>query len=202
MKKVQHQAIEEGFLDLLGTETTEFQELDWKDTEQTLVNLAAVYIGLLAESADKKDVSSSGFMQDNIKATDVTKNGSIYEIGITAPDYASYQDEGVNGWAVNRGSRFQFRTKGVSDNMRNSIASWLQREGKSASMVKQAVSKREARGMDALNQKAQTVAYMIKRQGIKPTKFWSDATEEMNQYFETELATAVKIDIVNNIYGK
>lgn len=202
MKKIQHQAIEEGFLDLLGTEATEFQELDWKDLEQTLVNLAAVYIGLLADSADKKDVSSSGYMQDNIKATDVTKNGSVYEIGITAPDYASYQDEGVNGWAVNRGSRFQFRTKGVGDEMRKSIASWLKREGMSARTVKQAVSKREARGMDALNQKAGTVAYMIKRQGIKPTHFWSDATDEMNQYFETEIAEAIKIDIVNNIYGK
>ena len=202
MKKIQHQAIEEGFLDLLGTEATEFQELDWKDLEQTLVNLAAVYIGLLADSADKKDVSSSGYMQDNIKATDVTKNESVYEIGITAPDYASYQDEGVNGWAVNRGSRFQFRTKGVGDDMRKSIAAWLKREGMSARTVKQAVSKREARGMDALNQKAQTVAYMIKRQGIKPTHFWSDATDEMNQYFETEIAEAIKIDIVNNIYGK
>lgn len=202
MKKIQHQAIEEGFLDLLGTEATEFQELDWKDLEQTLVNLAAVYIGLLADSADKKDVSSSGYMQDNIKATDVTKNGFVYEIGITAPDYASYQDEGVNGWAVNRGSRFQFRTKGVGDEMRKSIAAWLKREGMSARTVKQAVSKREARGMDALNQKAQTVAYMIKRQGIKPTHFWSDATDEMNQYFETEIAEAIKIDIVNNIYGK
>lgn len=47
MKKVQHQAIEEGFLDLLGTEATEFQELDWKDLEQTLVNLAAVTLGFL-----------------------------------------------------------------------------------------------------------------------------------------------------------
>lgn len=194
--------MESGFYDLLGEGRDEFQELDWKDTQQTLVNLAAVYIGLLKESADKKDVSSSGFMQDNIQPTDVTKNGSIYEIGIMAPDYASYQDEGVNGWAVNRGSRFQFRTKGVSDDMRNSIAAWLKKEGTSYRNVKVAVSKREARGMDALNQKAQTVAYMIKRQGIKPTKFWSEATEEMNQYFETELATAVKIDIVNNIYGK
>lgn len=141
-------------------------------------------------------------MQDNIKATDVTKNGSVYEIGITAPDYASYQDEGVNGWAVNRGSRFQFRTKGVGDDMRKSIAAWLKREGMSARTVKQAVSKREARGMDALNQRAGTVAYMIKRNGIKPTHFWSDATNEMNQYFETEIAEAIKIDIVNNIYGK
>lgn len=202
MKKVTHAEMESGFYDLLGEGRDEFQELDWKDTQQTLVNLAAVYIGLLKESADKKDVSSSGFMQDNIQPTDVTKNGSIYEIGITAPDYASYQDEGVNGWAVNRGSRFQFRTKGVSDDMRNNIAAWLKKEGTSYGNVKVAVSKREARGMDALNQKAQTVAYMIKRQGIKPTKFWSESTEEMNQYFETELATAVKIDIVNNIYGK
>lgn len=202
MRKVQHEAIEEGFLDLLGENAADFKELDWSDIEQTLTNLAAVYIGLLAESADTKDVSSSGYMQDNIRATDVEKNGNVYEIGITAPDYASYQDEGVNGWAVNRGSRFQFRTKGVNDNMRNAIKKWLQREGMSARTLKQSVSKREKRGMDALTQSANTAAYMIKRQGIKPTHFWRDATNQFNNYLESELTTAVKIDVVNNIYGK
>lgn len=202
MRKVQHEAIEEGFLDLLGENAANFKELDWSDIEQTLTNLAAVYIGLLAESADSKDVSSSGYMQDNIRATDVEKNANVYEIGITAPDYASYQDEGVNGWAVNRGSRFQFRTKGVNDNMRNAIKKWLQREGMSARTIKQGVSKREQRGMDALTQSANTAAYMIKRQGIKPTHFWRDATNQFNNYLESELTTAVKIDVVNNIYGK
>lgn len=198
MNKVQHEALKSGELDLLFEEPPQGQ-VEFIDLQSTLEQLAAVYIGLINEKMDEKDVSSSGKMQTSIKASEVTQTGNNYEIGIFAPDYASYQDEGVNGWAVNRGSRFQFRTKGVSPDMLKSVKDWLQREGKSARNVKQGISKREVRGMDALSQRANTVAFMIKRQGLKPTHFWKEATDDLNKYFEEEVGNAIKVDIVNNI---
>ena len=55
--------------------------------------------------------------------------------------------------------------------------------------------------MQSLETKAiLSAASAIKRNGIKPTHFWRDATEEIQQYFETELAIASKIDIINNLY--
>ena len=150
-------------------------------------------------------MNSSGDMIENIKATEVTKTENLYSIGITAPDYASYQDEGVNGWKVNRGSRFQFKTKGVNPDgaMVASVKQWIQREGLSARNVKQGVTRRERRGMkmqDATTKAAVTASYFIKRSGLKATRFWSDATKEIQAYFETELAIASKIDIINNLY--
>jgi hypothetical protein len=198
MNKIQHEALKSGELDLLFEEPPQGQ-VEFIDLQSTLEQLAAIYIGLINDKMDEKDVSSSGNMQTSIKASEVTQTGNNYEIGIFAPDYASYQDEGVNGWAVNRGSRFQFRTKGVSPDMLKSVKDWLQREGKSARNVKQGISKREVRGMDALSQKANTAAFMIKRQGLKPTHFWKEATDDLNRYFEEEVGNAIKVDIVNNI---
>lgn len=198
MNKIQHEALKSGELDLLFEEPPQ-EQVEFIDLQSTLEQLAAVYIGLINEKMDEKDVSSSGKMQTSIKASEVTQTGNNYEIGIFAPDYASYQDEGVNGWAVNRGSRFQFRTKGVSPDMLKSVKDWLQREGKSARNVKQGISKREVRGMDALSQRANTAAFMIKRQGLKPTHFWKEATDDLNRYFEEEVGNAIKVDIVNNI---
>ena len=198
MNKIQHEALKSGELDLLFEEPPQGQ-VEFIDLQSTLEQLAAIYIGLINEKMDEKDVSSSGKMQTSIKASEVTQTGNNYEISIFAPDYASYQDEGVNGWAVNRGSRFQFRTKGVSPDMLKSVKDWLQREGKSARNVKQGISKREVRGMDALSQRANTAAFMIKRQGLKPTHFWKEATDDLNRYFEEEVGNAIKVDIVNNI---
>jgi hypothetical protein len=111
----------------------------------------------------------------------------------------SYVDAGVNGWAVNRGSVFSFRTKGVSDNMLSNIKDYLKREGKSARNVKVGISSRETKGIDLLTKEAKQVAFMIKRQGIKPKHFLRDATKEMVVVVRNELGAAFRIDVINNI---
>lgn len=205
MTRAQHEAVDSGFIDLNTLDAGDYQAVDLSDIENTLINVAAAYVGLLHEKATQKDVNSSGSMIDDIQATDITKTETGYSIGITAPDYATYQDEGVNGWKVNRGSRFQFKTKGTREGspMYNSLKQWVQREGLSARNVKQGVTRRERRGMkmqDAETKTILAVAAGIKRFGIKPTHFWSDATKEINAYIETELGIATKIDIINNLY--
>ena len=205
MTKAQHEAVDSGFIDLNTLDGDDYEAIDLSDIKNTLVAIAGAYVGLLHDNANSKDVKSSGDMIENIKPTKVETTDTGYSIGITAPDYATYQDEGVNGWKVNRGSRFQFKTKGVNPDgaMVASVKQWIQREGLSARNVKKAVTNREARGqkmLDATTKAAVTASYFIKKKGIKPTHFWSDATNEINAYIETELAIATKIDIINNLY--
>jgi hypothetical protein len=205
MRSAQHEAVDSGFIDLNTLDSSDYQPIDLSDIENTLINVAASYVGLLHEKATQKDVVSSGNMIDDIKATDITTTENGYAIGITAPDYATYQDEGVNGWKVNRGSRFNFKTKGVNPDgaMVASVKQWVQREGLSARNVKQGVTRRERRGMkmqDATTKVAVTASYFIKKKGLKATHFWSDATNEINAYIETELGIATKVDIINNLY--
>ena len=205
MKQAQHEAVDSGFIDLNNLDSGDYEAVNLSDIENTLVNIAAAYVGLLHYNANSKDVKSSGDMIENIKPTKVETTDTGYSIGITAPDYASYQDEGVNGWKINRNSRFSFKTKGVNPDgaMVASVKQWIQREGLSARNVKKAVTNREARGqkmLDATTKAAVTASYFIKKKGIKPTHFWRDATNEINAYIEQELSIATKIDIINNLY--
>jgi hypothetical protein len=205
MTAAQHEAVDTGFIDLNTLDASDYQPIDLSDIQNTLVNIAAAYVGLIHENATNKDVVSSGNMIEDIQATDITKTENGYSIGITAPDYATYQDEGVNGWKVNRGSRFQFKTKGTREGspMYNSLKAWVNREGQSARNVKVGVTRRERRGMKMQSIETKTIlaaAAGIKRFGIAPTRFWSDATKEINAYIETELGIATKIDIINNLY--
>lgn len=191
-----------GELDLLGS--LDFEEIKLDNVSDSLLVLATQYIDKIIENADKKDISSSGFLSDNIKPTDVEIDGSKFSIFITAPDYLSYQDEGVDGWAKSRGSRFKFKTKGVDPDgeMVKSIKDWLSREKASAKNVKVGISKRENRGMgikDAATQRAVTAAYMIKRQGIAGKHFLRDATQSMQLVIQNELGAAFKADIILNL---
>lgn len=204
ISRVQHEALADGFIDLIGTDTDNFEAVELSDTAKTIVQLAAIYVGLISDKIDEKDLASSGKMQNLITPTQVEFDGTTYSIGINAPGYASYQDEGVNGWAVNRNSRFSFKTRGVdpSGEMVKSLKQWIAREGASARNVKQSVSSREARGRqmpDATTRAAIRAAYMIKRQGIKPKYFWKEATNEFLVVLENELGTAIKIDVINNL---
>jgi hypothetical protein len=205
MTKAQHEAVDSGFIDLNTLDAGDYEAIDLSDIKNTLVAIAGAYVGLIHENATSKDVNSSGDMIENIKPTEVETTENGYAIGITAPDYATYQDEGVNGWKVNRGSRFQFKTKGTREGspMYNSLKAWVNREGESARNVKVGVTRRERRGMKMQSIETKAIlaaAAGIKRFGIEPTRFWSDATAEINAYIETELGIATKIDIINNLY--
>ena len=202
--QVQHEALADGFIDLLGEDASNFEPVKLSDVNNTIIQLAANYVDLVTQKIEEKDVVSSGKLMDLIKPTNVEFDGQTYSVGIVAPYYASYQDEGVNGWAVDRGSRFNFETKGVDPEgeMVKSIKAWMAREGKSARNVKTPVSSREARGRklrDATTSAAVQVSYMIKKHGIKPKYFWREATNEFLVYMENELGVAIKIDVINNL---
>jgi Tfp pilus assembly protein PilX len=203
-RKLVHELLEGSDIELATYSKDQVEEVKLKDVEKTIIQLAAAYVDAITNEIEKKDVKSSGNMQELITPTDVSYNEGTYTIGINAPDYASYQDEGVNGWAVDRGSRFKFKTKGVDPNgqMVRNLKDWIQREGASARNVKVSVTDREKRGMqmkDATTQAAARAAYFIKKKGIKPTRFWSDATKGFEDYMAKELGEAIKIDIINNL---
>ena len=97
---------------------------DLSDIKNTLVAIAGAYVGLLHDNANSKDVKSSGDMIENIKPTKVETTDTGYSIGITAPDYATYQDEGVNGWKVDRATCWESRSSGRKISLWNCIW-WL-----------------------------------------------------------------------------
>jgi len=191
-------------IDLMGESQQGFETFKLNDIADTLAYLGALYSQKLAENLNKADASSSGFLADSVIPLDVKVLGSVYTVEIQAAKYAKFIDEGVDGWAKSRGSQYKFKTKGVDPNsdMVKSVRAWLIREGGFSRNVRTQLSKRETkqkRITDSMTQRAVSVAYMIKRQGIKPTKFWSNTTKEMRRIVEMELGKALKVDIINSI---
>jgi hypothetical protein len=188
-------------------------ELDWLDesasvakdefvaveTQDKLTQLAAQYSIALANKLGDVDASSSGDLADSIQPLSIQVKDNIFYVDIVAAKYASFIDEGVDGWAKSRGSRFKFKTRGVDPKgaMVKSVKDYLVRENK-ISQSKYAVLNKKSKVRDRQIQAATTVAYMIKRMGIKATHFWRDATTEFSSIVEKELGMAVKIDIINN----
>lgn len=203
-KKIVHQVIDLSDVDLASESRADFEPVNFKDTKNTFVKLAGVYIELINEEIEKKDVASSGRMQDSITPTSLEIDGDVLKIGINAVEYASYVDDGVNGWALDRGSKRKFVTRGVNPDgdMVKSLKEYISREGLSARNVKTAVTSRERKGKampDPTTRAAINMAYMVKRFGIKPRHFWRDATSKFIPIFEDELAAALRVDIINNI---
>ena len=189
-------------IDLMGEE--QIKPIKLNDLADTMAYLAALYTQKLAESLNKADATSSGFLADSIIPLDVKILGSVYTVEIQAATYAKFIDEGVDGWAKSRGSQYKFKSKGVDPNgeMVKSVKAWLLREGSFSQNVRTQLSKRESRQQsitDSATRKSISVAYMIKRQGIRPTKFWSNTTKDMARVVEMELAKALKVDIINSI---
>lgn len=203
-------AIRSGELDLIDRDIPDYTSIKLNDLTDTLAYLGALYAQKLAESLAKADATSSGNLADSIIPLDVRVFGSVYTVEIEAAKYAKFIDEGVDGWAKSRGSQYKFKKStrkigekfsGKSDFV-EAIKEWLMREGKFSRNVRTQLSRRETKQKnlaDATTRQAIGVAYMIKRQGIKPTHFWRDATKEMRQIVEVELGKALKVDIVNSI---
>ena len=197
-------ALDSGVLDLMGNDSSSFKTVTFSDLADTMSWLGAKYVERLVNNLNKADASSSGKLATSITSLDVTLFGSVYTVEIEAAKYAKFLDEGVDGWAKSRGSQYKFKTKGVDPKgeMVKSVKEWLLREGKFSRNVKTQLSKRESKQkslVDATTKQAISVAYMIKRQGIKPTHFWRDTTREMKQIVEVELGKALKVDIINSI---
>jgi hypothetical protein len=189
-------AINLDWLEDSGTANSEFVAVG---TQDKLTQLAAQYSIALAKKLGDVDASSSGELADSIQPLSIQVKENIFYVDIVAANYASFIDEGVDGWAKSRGSRFKFKTRGVDPKgeMVKSVKDYLVRENK-ISQSKYAVLNKKNKVKDRQIQAATTVAYMIKRMGIKATHFWRDATTEFSSIVEKELGMAVKIDIINN----
>lgn len=203
-KSAKDKIVSSKFLDLLGESKEQYEPVKLTSIAESLEYLAAVYTDKLNKELQLADASSSGDLADSILALDVELLGTVYTVEIEAKKYADFVNDGVDGWAKDRGSKYGFKTKGVDPNgpMVKSIKKWLVREGAISRNTKKTVSNREgrrARIIDTTTKAAISTAYMIKRQGIKPTHFWDKATAQMDRVIKDEFGAALRIDIINNI---
>ena len=192
------------FLDLLGSDKSSFQEQRFEELEDTVLKMGNAYALAMADAMDRSDAVSSGRGADSLRATELSVTPGKIEISVEGLSYLEFIDKGVNGWKVDKNGKYQFKTKGIDPQgaMVKSVMDWLKREKSFSARGYKPISNKEsnrAKITDPNLKRAISTAYMIKRNGIRPIGFIKDATEEITRTFATELASALKYDIVTNL---
>jgi hypothetical protein len=192
------------FLGGIGESQSSSIEPKMSKTASTVLRLAVMFAKNMASEMNKADSSSSGRGADSLSPSSIEEKGGVYSINIEGKFYLKFVDKGVNGWAKNRNSPYQFKTKGVDPNgeMVKSIKEYLTREKSFTADKYKAQSpttNKERKRLSADVAKAVSVAYMIKRMGIKGTHFKDKALEKTKQDIRKELGEAFKQDIIANL---
>jgi hypothetical protein len=157
--------------------------------------------------ANNKGVVGSGDLLSSM-VPELTEENGIDIFRLRMLDYYDYPNEGVKG--VNSssnapGSPYQYRNYGMSSEGRASLKRYIlsgkakitsvrndKALGKGGEKIGVAFSNKKA----LIDQQVDTLAYLIKRFGIKKTNYFTDAFNKTFQNFEVDMMEAAGRDIV------
>lgn len=157
--------------------------------------------------ANNKGVVGSGDLLSSM-VPELTEENGVDIFRLRMLDYYDYPNEGVKG--VNSssnapGSPYQYRNYGMSSEGRASLKRYIlsgkakitsvrndKALGKGGEKIGVAFSNKKA----LIDQQVDTLAYLIKRFGIKKTNYFTDAFNKTFQNFEVDMMEAAGRDIV------
>lgn len=189
-----------------------YQTVKLNAVADALYYLAAKYVEFATDNLEKADRVASGALSSSIVALPMEIMGTVYSVSIKLDDYYKFVDKGVKGWQDEKGgnSPYQFKNYGKSgkksSKMVTAIRKWLVSQSLQGTAVnaKKSIYKREKKNAsitDTSTQLAIIISRSIKKKGLKPSHFWSDAEKSVMQLAEAEFAAAIKVDIISSIYG-
>lgn len=202
------------FIDRLGGSKEDYYEAKFTNVQSTVLKLGILYAKHLADELDKANSVSSGSGSKSLNPDTVVSRGTVTTVNIKGNFYLKFIDKGVDGWGgASKGGLYKFKKGGgggkggdfANSPMVKSIKDWLTREkGMGSDLKKKPVTVREhmrskLQSVDITTRRAMSVAYMIKRMGIKPTHFITKATVKVKLDIVKELGEAFKNDIIANI---
>lgn len=161
----------------------------------------------IAKFADEKKVTASGELLKSM-ASEIER-GKGYEVfRLRMLDYYDYPNEGVKGVDSDRNapnSPYQYKTYGMPKTGIDSLKRYITSGRAKISSVRRDVALGiglEKKGLRSgskktlLDKQANTMAYMIKKYGIKATNYFNLAFEETFKDFEIVMTESVGVDIV------
>jgi hypothetical protein len=192
----QKESVDSGFLDTIGEDKDTFQV-----TTGVFEQYGGEFLKNMGKYANERKVVASGkiLSEATFKMSD---DGSVMQI--IMPDYFDYPNEGVKGWGSSKNapkSPYQYKSKGMSPEGLASIKQYIQSgHAKIATVVKTKDKAlgigREKKHLSLIDTQTNTLAYMIKRQGIKATNYFTDALNETFKDFEVKMSEALGSDII------
>jgi hypothetical protein len=206
LRQLQQEALNEGFLDDLGNDKTNYADKRQAPvTEQLLIKVVGNFLLQVQENLIKANKIDTGRLSEQLRQGDILNNKGVYSIEAGYPlnseaaNYAPFVNQGVKGFLSGEpsGSPFSFKSArpkydGV---MVDAMLQWVKRNGISSRSEDQRKRlsglqrKRQAVGnIDVQRQTAYQIATAIKKRGLPKTDFFTSA---VRQYFGDEFVAAV-----------
>ena len=181
--------------------------VDFNEVSTILEKYAAMLEENIAKYADRKGITASGDLLSSMKG-EITKKNGVETYRLRMLSYYDYPNEGVKGVDSSKNapnSPYQYKTYGMPKSAKNSLKEYILSGKSKIESVKKDVALGiglERKGLSNINKKSlidkqvDTMAYMIKKYGIKATNYFNLAFEETFRDFEVEITKAIGDDIV------
>jgi hypothetical protein len=216
IKQIQDEIVNDGFLDNLGNDSTDYAEMgEFPSVEQFMIRSAAAFVLQIKEVLNRQGKVSSGGLEDGISDGGLNKTGNGYQISIgwdasdPASKYYDFVNKGVKGVVSGNpsSSPYAFKNLKVSRNMQKSILLWYRKRGNaarnedqrkklSATQRKNRSLKRKVDAATNLKSMAYATAVNIKKKGIKRSGFFDDTINSVfGQSFLDALSKVVGQDV-------
>lgn len=196
-----------GTLDFLGTigTTDRGDDVSLRHTAKALVELGVFLMDTATRNLQKKGNVATGNTASSMKAKDIEIGGTHMSLDIEIASTYKFLDQGVKGVESGTG-KYAFKTKRPGKKMALALLKWI--KARLVATKYKAISKTERKNQKvkaisdaATSQKslAYAMATNIKKHGIKPTHFFSDAVEATKKLQKKKYADAFKLDIIETL---
>jgi hypothetical protein len=203
-KQLQAELVNDGFLDKLGNDPTDFASVGELPTvERFMIKSAALFIQNIKDELNRKGKVASGGIEDGISEGALTKDSNGYEITIgwdksdPASKYYDFVNKGVSGFEKGEpGSPYSFKKKLnkkggilIGAAMQKSLLRWYQLRGTMGSREDQRNTKKNPLSagqrknkslakVKSADEKMKSIVYAtavnIKKKGIRRTGFFDN----------------------------
>lgn len=207
------------FLSTIGTKDRG-DDVVLNATAKALVGLAGFLIETASDNMDRKQNVATGKTIASMKIVNLDVNSPIMSLDIEILSTYKFLDQGVKGVGGVGQGKYSFKNLHVSKKMATAILKWLRRRGArgggyakkygayGTKLKRGGTGKIERKDVkihkqvsSAANFKslAYAVSTAIKKNGIKPTYFMTNAIKATQKRQTQMFAEAFKIDIINSL---
>ena len=201
ISQAQAQLLSSSFLDTLGQQRSDVG-VSLNATDNAILRLTSRFVLDAQENLIKADRNSSGELSKSIVPRVIEWGNGINIVQVLVAPYYKFVNDGVQGLKGGTSLKgYKFRYAGVSKSMLNNLEAWVKREAIAFRNTKKAVTPREQRRAtitSASRATAYSIGLSIKKKGLKPTRFWSDALNELEKDIATGVASALRIDVIES----
>lgn len=194
-------------LDYLGTigSTDRGDSVKLGNCAAALVDLSDFLITTARENLDKNGNRATGVTASSMKARDIQVNGTQFSLDIEIASTYKFLNDGVKGVKRGRG-KYQFKTMRPGKKMALAILKWIKIRRVATKYKAISAAEKKNQKIKSLSDKAESqkqlayaIATKIKRDGIDPTKFFTNAVNATRARQKEKYAKAFKLDIIESL---